>query len=485
MDTAHWRPRLHFTPARNWINDPNGLIWHDGEYHLFYQHNPQGDTWGHMSWGHAVSTDLLHWQELPVAIPEDEDWMIFSGSVVVDTHNTSGLGDGRTAPMVAIYTGCAQRPGPDGLHRQNQQLAWSLDRGRTWSKYGGNPVLDLGSGGFRDPKVCWHASTARWIMLVSMADEGWLRFFASADLKHWAPLSEFRLDLPGCSVWECPDLLELPIEGETGSAWLLKWDVFRGHPGCGSGALGVVGRFDGTGFTATQAPQWLDGGMDFYAAIAFGAMPPGDDRRVWIGWMNSHHYGAHTPTQPWRGAMTLPRRLGLVRRGEPLVLSQQPVVELQARRGDRRPVDCGSLPGGRRLLVPKGRLPAAWDLELEVHRSEAHRWSLGWCNLAGDVIWIGVDGSAGELFIERSMGGMAQDVAGFAGVRRLPWPGAVSPTVALRIVADASTLEVFSADGTAVISELVFPRANSPQGLVLECDAGLHLRRMDLWPLTG
>ena len=250
MTAALKRPLLHYTPQRYWINDPNGLIWHEGEYHLFYQTNPHGSVWGHMSWGHAVSRDLLHWQELQLAIPEDEHWMIFSGSVVADTTNSSGFGQGGVVPLVAVYTGCAQQAGADGSHRQNQQLAFSLDRGRCWTKFAGNPVLDLGSGSFRDPKVFWHAATARWIMLVSKADEGVLCFFGSPDLRTWQPLGEFRQELPGCSVWECPDLLELAVEGESGTAWLLKWDVFHGHPGGGSGALGVVGGFDGTRFEA-------------------------------------------------------------------------------------------------------------------------------------------------------------------------------------------------------------------------------------------
>ncbi len=489
MHTPHWRPQLHFSPRQHWINDPNGLVWHAGEYHLFYQYNPQGDTWGHMSWGHAVSTDLLHWEELPVAIPEDADWMIFSGSVVVDHAHTSGLGDGVEPPMVAIYTGHAQRPDAAGVHRQNQQLAWSTDRGRSWHKYPGNPVLDLGSGGFRDPKVFWHTPSSRWVMLVSMADEGYLRFFTSADLTRWVPTSDCRFDLPGCRVWECPDLMRLPVAGEP-DAWLLKFDVFHGHPGGGSGALGVVGDFDGERFTARQAPQWLDGGMDFYAAIAFGAMPPGDERCVWLGWMLSHHYGKSTPTQPWRGAMTLPRELGLARIDGQLRVVQQPLRALQACRGAAWNSPAAALPGGRSAwtaalpAADNGQAVHAWDLDVEIDAQQATGWSLGLRVGGEEMTRVGVDRVRGELFIDRRHSGVDPGCGGFAGVRRLPWHGARAERVALRIVLDASSVEVFSSDGAAVLTETIYPREDS-RGVVLESDAAVVLRRFTAWPLQA
>ena len=178
------RPVLHFTPEKNWINDPNGLIWLDGEYHLFYQHNPLGDQWGHMSWGHAVSKDLLAWEHLAIAIPEADGVMAFSGTSVFDRNNTSGFAaDGRQA-LVAVYTGHDER-----AKRQHQNLAFSTDRGRTWTKYAGNPVLDLGVENFRDPKVFWHHPTSRWIMVVALANDRKALFYSSHDLKKWTKLS--------------------------------------------------------------------------------------------------------------------------------------------------------------------------------------------------------------------------------------------------------------------------------------------------------
>ncbi len=320
LPDSPWRPHAHFTPARHWINDPNGLIWHDGEYHLFYQFNPHGDVWGHMSWGHAVSLDMLCWRDLPLAIPETSTHMAFSGSTVIDHGRTSGLGASQYAPMIAAYTGHANAADP-ARRVQDQRLAWSADRGRTWALVKA-PVLDIGSTAFRDPKVFFHEATRRWVMLVSMADAGRLAFYTSTNLRPWTHASDWTIDIPGGKTWECPDLMQVPIEGEPGkTAWVIKVDVFEGHPAGGSGCIVVVGNFDGTRFTPTQPLQWVDGSRDFYAAIAFAAMPPGDARCVWLGWMSDHRYAKDTPTSPWRGAMTIPRDVRLVREGRELRLA--------------------------------------------------------------------------------------------------------------------------------------------------------------------
>lgn len=479
LPTPQWRPQVHFTPQRHWINDPNGLIWFDGEYHLFYQHNPEGASWGHMSWGHAVSVDLLHWQELPVAIAEDPDWMIFSGSVVVDHLNTSGFGENGKPALVACYTGCAQ----DG-QRQNQQLAYSVDRGRHWHKYNANPVLDLGLKDFRDPKVFWYAPRGEWVMLVSLAQACQLAFFASPDLRNWRHLSDCTIDMPGCRVWECPDLLQLPVRGQPGRVqWVLKFDVFEGHPGGGSGAVAVVGHFDGTRFTSQQPPQWLDGGMDFYAAIAFAALPAGDKRCVWLGWMNDHRYAAHTPTAPWCGAMTVPRELELADQGGQLRVAQRPVRELTALRGAPQQLAAQTLAAGVHELLAPGLLPTAHELQLSLAAHTGCTWWLGLRCGCGDITRVGVNPAAQALFIDRSASGVLPAVGGFSGRRSMHWDGAAAPLVTLRIVVDACSVEVFSGDGTAVLTELVFPQATAT-GIELHTDAPLTLQSFTAWPLA-
>ena len=202
-----YRPQVHFSPAKNWTNDPNGLVYFDGEYHLFFQYNPFGDQWGHMSWGHAVSTDLLHWQELPVAIPEKDGIMIFTGSVVVDHENTAGFCTKGTDCLVAIYTGHSETT--QGI-RQTQNIAYSLDKGRTWTRYQNNPVLDLHLADFRDPSVSWDPNAHHWVMAVSLPKEHKVRFYSSPNLKDWTQLSDFGPAGDTAGDWECPDLLRIP-----------------------------------------------------------------------------------------------------------------------------------------------------------------------------------------------------------------------------------------------------------------------------------
>ncbi len=234
-----FRPQFHFTPAQNWMNDPNGLVYDNGEYHLFYQYNPFGNTWGNMSWGHAVSKDLVHWTQLPVAIPAEGDELIFSGSAVVDKDNTAGFGAGA---MVAIYT--SARP-----NSQAQSLAYSLDHGRTWTKYAGNPVLDIGSSEFRDPKVFWYAAGHKWVMAVSKAQEHKIALYSSANLKTWTHMSDFGPANDTNGAWECPDLFPLQLDGGQ-TKWVLVVNINPGGIAGGSGTQYFVGDFDGTTFTA-------------------------------------------------------------------------------------------------------------------------------------------------------------------------------------------------------------------------------------------
>ncbi|MGW5659516.1 GH32 C-terminal domain-containing protein [Streptomyces sp. NPDC003758] len=244
-----YRPQFHFTPAQNWMNDPNGLIWYKGQYHLFFQYNPSGNTWGNMSWGHAVSTDLVHWKQLPVAIPQDENEMVFSGSVVLDKNNTSGLGTSENPPLAAVYTSLVKSTGV-----QRQSLAYSTDGGTTWKKYSGNPVLDLDSVNFRDPKVFWYAPTHSWLMTVALSDQHKVSFYSSPDLKHWTRLSDFGPAGATGGVWECPDLFPLPVDGDQKKTkWVLVVNLNPGAIAGGSGAQYFVGDFDGKRFTADDS----------------------------------------------------------------------------------------------------------------------------------------------------------------------------------------------------------------------------------------
>lgn len=314
------RPRYHYAPAANWLSDPNGLVWQDGEWHMFYQYNPFGEEWGHMSWGHAVSRDLAHWQELPVALAEEDQTMIFSGSAVIDHADGAGFGAGA---MIAVYTGART-----DRARQFQCIAASTDRGRTFAKFAGNPVLDRQMADFRDPSVFWHEPTRRWIMVVVLSDENRALLYGSADLKTWQELSEIPTGGAPGHLWECPFLVELPIEGSRETRWLFKVDVLSGAPG--SGALYRVGTFDGTRFVSQTEWQVADHGDEFYAAIGWTGPRDHMARPAWIGWIGNHAVQKNLPLQGWRGAMSLPRRLSLRREQGALRLVQ--IVEPSCRK---------------------------------------------------------------------------------------------------------------------------------------------------------
>ncbi|MDK1474787.1 GH32 C-terminal domain-containing protein [Streptomyces sp. 549] len=264
--TETYRPQFHFTPEKNWMNDPNGLVHYKGEYHLFYQYNPNGDSWGDMSWGHAVSKDLVHWEELPLALSHDDEEMVFSGGAVVDWDNTTGFGTKKNPPMVAIYTSAYKNGG-----KQAQSLAYSTDRGRTWTKYQGNPVIDIGSNDFRDPKVQWHAPTKSWLMTVSLSAEHKVRFYSSKNLKDWELLSDFGPAGATGGVWECPDLFPLAVDGDKNNIkWVLVVNMNPGGIAGGSAAQYFIGDFDGRKFTAedegTYTPPTGEIVQDFESA---------------------------------------------------------------------------------------------------------------------------------------------------------------------------------------------------------------------------
>jgi fructan beta-fructosidase len=324
-----FRPQLHFSPQRNWMNDPNGLLFYKGRYHLFYQHNPMGDLWGNMSWGHAVSSDLFQWQELPVAIGCTESEGIFSGSAVVDYTNSSGLGSIENPALIAIYTVHQS----DGSH-QAQHIAYSLDEGDTWIKYADNPVLDLGMKDFRDPKVSWDAVTKSWLMVIAKPEEHKIAFFRSSNLKEWSHLSDFGpLGATG-GCWECPDLFPLTTQSGV-TKWVLLVSLNPGGLTGGSGTQYFIGDWDGEIFTPIegQAAKWIDHGRDNYAGVTFNNTE--GDRRIFLGWMNNWEYSNTIETSPWRGAMTLPRELSLSSSNGDFQLHLQPVAEYSKVQGER------------------------------------------------------------------------------------------------------------------------------------------------------
>lgn len=479
-----FRPQFHFTPAKNWMNDPNGLVYYKGEYHLFFQYNPFGNEWGHMSWGHAVSRDLVHWRELPVAIPEQNGVMIFSGSAVVDWHNSSGLckraSSQDSSCLVAIYTGNTSKV-------ENQNLAYSNDRGRTWTKYAGNPVIDLRLKDFRDPKVFWHEATHQWIMVAALPPQHKVRFFASTDLKHWTALSDFGPAGAVGGVWECPDLFELPIEGEPGrTRWVLSVNVNPGGVAGGSGNQYFIGRFDGRRFTDDNPPQqtfWADYGKDFYASTSFSDIP--DGRRIWMGWLDNWQYAARTPVSPWRGAQSIPRVLKLRRFADGIRLVQQPVVELAALRGNHTVIQNLDAEAANRALQADGVKGETLEIEAEIEPERAAAFGFKVRKGRAGETLIGVDARKSLLYVDRAHSGSVGFDPNFPGRQATPLNLARDQPVRLRIFVDRSSVEVFANGGERVISDRIFPSPDGQSVEIFSTGGQAKIVKLDVWNLKS
>ena len=518
-----FRPQLSYSPARNWMNDPNGLLYHDGAYHLFYQYNPNGDVWGDMSWGHAVSADLVHWSELPVALQVEKDadgaitQSFFSGSAVVDHNNSSGLGSNGQAPMVAIYT--SVYPGAmtlaNGTHvrqgQQSQSLAVSLDSGGSWTQYAGNPVLALPPAAyqdeyreFRDPKVFWYAPQAKWVMVVVLAMQHKALWYASKDLIAWEFMSEFGPVGATGGVWECPDLFELPVDGDAAnSKWVLVINLNPGGPAGGSGAQYFIGQFDGQRFVAdpvvaghgaragapvvvTAQPgehvHWLDYGADYYAAVSWNDAP--DGKRVMIGWMSNWLYARQVPTAPWRSAQSVARDVSLRSIDGQIRLIQQPVAAFaQLRRDVLLAVAGQAVAAGVSALAPA--CAGIADIELLLDPGSALRAGvLVHTGANGDQTVIGYDSALGQVYVDRSGAGDASFSDIFAARHAAP-VALRGGAIRLRILVDSASVTVFAGDGEAVLTSQIFPGTGS-DGMALFAEGGqATVRQLTVWSLAS
>ncbi|AJX35647.1 glycoside hydrolase family 32 protein [Burkholderia oklahomensis] len=469
--TPQWRPALHYAPQRNWMNDPNGLVYDGGVYHLFYQYNPHGNFWGDMSWGHATSRDLVHWDEQPVAMPANAREEIFSGSIVADARNTSGLGTASAPPLVALYTSVYKAGSGHAPGTQAQSLAYSIDHGRTWRPYAHNPVLTLEpeSQHFRDPKVSWYAPGGYWLMSTVVADAHVVKLYRSSDLIHWDFLSDFTLpDVPHRgALWEMPELLPMPLDGAARrTKWVMIVNVNPWSIAGGSGAMYFVGSFDGKTFTPDRvAPanadpaqyQWLDHGADYYAAGTFANAP--GDRPVAIAWMSNWDYADRIPTTPWKGAMTLPRELALKTIDGRPRLTFAPARSFDAFARNRPAVRVGSLAvaSSTRELGADTR-GTVQRIALTIEPRSARR--------AGVVVRRSADGRTGTrivydtvartLSVDRSASGEINFSNAFSKQHIVALP-LVNGKLRLDVIVDRGSIEVFDGDGRTVVTDLVFP----------------------------
>lgn len=464
------RPQFHFTPAANWMNDPNGMVYFAGEYHLFYQYYPDGDTWGPMHWGHAVSRDLVHWERLPIALYPDAQGWVFSGSAVVDWQNTSGLGQGGQPPLIAVFTTHqAEREKAGHADFQNQCLAYSNDRGRSWRRWEGNPVLrNPGIRDFRDPKVIWHAATQRWIMTLAVQDH--VAFYTSPNLKDWTFASEFGRHYGAHGgVWECPDLFPLPVPGSNDIRWVLLVSINPGGPNGGSATQYFIGDFDGNHFTTPQDPgavQWMDYGRDNYAGVTWSDLPANDGRRILLGWMSNWQYANQVPTQPWRSAMTIPRELRLVQTPAGWRLQSWPVQELTALRGAAQTLKKTVVQGRVEL---SGQLPGIPASQMEVELTWAlpegstAQFGLELRNQRQEFYRVGFDARTNTYFSDRTQAGKRSFSGYFADRITVAPRWSNARTLQLRIYCDRASAELFADGGQTVLTDLFFPHEDYHQ----------------------
>jgi len=489
-----YRPQYHYTPPQQWMNDPNGLVYAHDEYHLFYQYNPYGNKWGPMHWGHAVSRDLLHWQDLPIALFPDRLGAIFSGSAVLDVDNSSGFGSRTQPALVAMYTyhdHLRENLGQTGY--ESQGLAYSLDHGRNWIKYPGNPVLtDAAVRDFRDPKLFWHAASRRWIVALAATDH--VAFYSSRDLRHWVHESDFGHGLGAHGgVWECPDLIAMPVEGTAQERHVLLVSIGKGGPNGGSATQYFIGDFDGHRFEVdgsghddarTRTPRWLDFGTDDYAGSTWSGAAPGDRRALFIGWMSNWQYAQDVPTQRWRSAMTLPRELRLAIEDGGPVLRARPIAELATLRRSAATIGPRTIEGPFDLTSAAHTTAGLLELDLDLDLGPANGARLQFSNARGERTIFRIDGAARRFELDRSASGAIAFNPAFAAAPQVaPWLGAAT-RLRLHVFLDQSSIEVFVDDGATVLTTLVFP-ATPYDSVQLDGSRPFELRTANVYELAS
>ena len=439
-----YRPAYHFSPLYGWMNDPNGMVYKDGEYHLFYQHNPYGSKWGNMNWGHAVSRDLINWEHYPDAIVPDALGTIFSGSAVVDHDNTAGFGAGA---IVAVYTQSGDR--------QVQSIAYSTDNGRTFIKYENNPVLVSEARDFRDPKVFWHEGTHRWIMVLAVGQE--MQIFSSPDLKDWTYESCFGEGFGAHGgVWECPDLFELPVEGTSEKKWVLLCNLNPGGPFGGSATQYFIGSFDGKKFVCDNQPdvtKWMDWGKDHYAAVTWSDAP--DNRRIAIAWMSNWQYANDVPTLQYRSPNSVPRDLSLFCADGGIYLKSAPSPELLALRdvSKKRSFRVNGIHTVRNLIPDN---EGTYEIELSLRNQNAAVAGFRLYNSKGEEVDMWYDMKENKFSMDRRKSGEV----GFNENFPVETWTAVKDTggvLKLRLFVDKSSIEAFGEGGRFVMTNQVFP----------------------------
>ncbi len=447
-----YRPQFHFSPIEKWMNDPNGLVFYDGEYHLFYQYYPGNIKWGPMHWGHAISKDLVFWDHLPVALYPDALGYIFSGSVVIDWKNTSGMQNGEHPPMIALFTHHSEHKFKSGnKNYQNQSLAYSNDKGRTFLKYKHNPViLNQGERDFRDPKVLWDKRLQKWIMVLSAGQK--VKFYSSTNLLNWKYLSDFESEAGAhTGTWECPDLFPLKVENKI--KWILVVSINAGAPNGGSGTQYFIGEFDGQKFINDNSDEtvlWMNFGPDNYAGISWSDIPEKDGRRILISWMSNWDYSETVPTIKWRNAMTLPVSIELKSTERGLRLFSNPVSELKKIRLNEQYLECNT--DTIRKISGLNELIVSTDLA----ENTAEEFGLIFSNPEDEKLVVGFNSQLNQFYIDRTESGKTTFSPTFSG--KASAPRIIKEMILkMHLFLDHSSLELFADNGLVSMTAIFFP----------------------------
>lgn len=460
-----FRPVYHHTPVYGWMNDPNGMFYKDGVYHLYFQYNPYGSMWANMTWGHSTSTDLTHWTYEGTPIVPDSWGAIFSGSCVVDKDNTAGFGKGT---VVAFYTSAKSTPWGDV---QSQSMAYSLDNGKTFIKYEHNPILTSTERDFRDPKVFWYAPGKHWVMMLAVGQE--MQIYSSINLKEWKKESSFGA-MQGAhgGVWECPDLVELAVEGSEEKKWVLICNLNPGGPFGGSAAQYFVGSFDGKKFVNESPTQtkWLDWGKDNYATVTWSNAPAG--RCVALGWMSNWQYANNVPTMQYRSANTLARDLILYRVGDELFLKSKPSPEIKKARAEEKKIPSFKVTGNYEIASLLADNKGAYEIEMTIENKGASKIDLSLVNEKGEKVAMYYDIIRKQFIMDRSASGIVGFSRDFPAVTVAPVRN--TDQIHLRLFIDRSSVEAFGEEGEYVMTNLVFP-AEPYNRMIFSSDKGSYI----------
>lgn len=460
-----YRPVYHHTPVYGWMNDPNGMFYKDGVYHLYFQYNPYGSMWGNMTWGHSTSTDLTHWTYEGTAIVPDAWGAIFSGSCVVDKDNTAGFGKGA---VVAFYTSAKSTPWGD---IQSQSMAYSLDNGKTFIKYEHNPILTSTERDFRDPKVFWYAPGKHWVMMLAVGQE--MQIYSSGNLKEWKEESSFGA-MQGAhgGVWECPDLVEVAVEGSKEKKWVLICNLNPGGPFGGSAAQYFVGSFDGKKFVNESPTQtkWLDWGKDNYATVTWSNAPAG--RCIALGWMSNWQYANNVPTTQYRSANTLARDLTLYRAGGELYLKSKPSPEIKKARAEEKKISTFEVKGNYEVASLLADNKGAYEIEMTIENKGTSKIDFSLMNEKGEKVAMYYDVVRKQFVMDRSASGIVGFSRDFPAVTVAPVRN--TDQIHLRLFIDRSSVEAFGEDGEYVMTNLVFP-AEPYNRMVFSSDKGSYI----------